>query len=60
MMGNDILDNVKYLIIFIVTGIVLIALGSAFSLAFLSLFGGFFIGVPLLLVIIGIILQARE
>ena len=56
-MTNPIFENVKYLFILGITGIILIGLGSFFSLTFLNLFGAGFIGITLLLVIIGFIIQ---
>ena len=56
-MDNPIFENIVLVIISGIVGFVLILLGSAFDMAFMSVFGGVFFGSALLAVIIGIILE---
>jgi hypothetical protein len=59
MSENPVFANINYVIYLGIGGFVLILLGSAFSFAFMNTFGYLFVGVALLLVIVGVILEVR-
>lgn len=58
-MDNPIFENVVALITSGIIGFVLVVLGSAFEIAIMGTFGGLLIGVTLLMVIIGIIIEVK-